>query len=110
MNLAEIEAAAGNTELLHDMLFEALALRHGGPRDTFLSAIRHHLGSWPFADTPPEEVLRGAGTPGLPVARVLAAEESRPERYQRPELIAELRLWVDGLGPHATALPTTRRR
>lgn len=109
LTLAEIEAAAGDTERLHDLLFAALALGPG-LGDTFVTVIRNQLGVWPFPDTPPAEVLRGAGTPGISVGHVLATEESRPARYQRPELIAELRLWVDGLGPHATALPTTRRR
>lgn len=107
MTLDEIEAARNDTERLHGLLFEALAMPPGAG-DTFVSAIRHWLGVWPFPDTPVDEVLTYAGTPGLPVGRVLAAEQSRPARYQRPELIAELRSRADGLGLGAHALQIPR--
>jgi len=105
MTLDEILADCGDdTEKLHQAFADALVMPAGGPRDVLLTALRHKLGVWPHPDTPVAEVLAYAGTPGLPVGRVLATEEARPERFQRAELIAELRGRAAALGPAANAL------
>lgn len=91
---------------LHEAYADALAMPPGGPRDVLLTQLRHLLG-WPLPTTPPEEVLAGAGSAGIPVARVLAIEEARPARFRRPDLIAKLRDRAEGAGAAATAIPTS---
>lgn len=72
-------------------------------RPSLLTQLRHRLG-WPAPDTPPDVVLRYAGRPPWPLARVLAAEEARPEPYRRPELIAELTRRVAAAGENASSV------
>jgi len=59
---------------------------------------------WPAPDTPPEDVLRFAGTPGVPVGRVLATERARPPHLQRAQLILQLEARAAQLGANATSL------
>jgi hypothetical protein len=88
---------------LHETYASELARDLQAQRPGLLSQLRDRLG-WPLPDTPVAEVLRYSGRPPWPVAQVLAAEETRPERYQRGELIAELRRRVAAAGPSATSV------
>jgi hypothetical protein len=88
---------------LHETYASELARDLPAQHQALLSQLRHRLG-WPLPDTPVAEVLACAGRPAWPVARVLAAEESRPPQYQRGELIAELRRRVATAGPSATSV------
>jgi len=72
-------------------------------RPVALTALTGVLG-WPAPDTPPADVLRFAGTPGLPIAQALAAEQARPQHLQRPDLIRELAERAAAAGPNAAAL------
>lgn len=92
-----------NVARVHEAYAAELARDPRARRPALLSALRDRLG-WPLPDTPVAEVLTYAGRPPWPLAWVLAAEEARPTRYQRAELIAELGRRVAAAGANATSV------
>jgi hypothetical protein len=87
----------------HEALDAELA---GYRRDNVLAELRNRL-PWPQHDVDPAVVLAACGTPGFPPLTLLRVEQSRPERWKRPALIAELEARVAAQGDNAGAVAPT---
>lgn len=96
-----------DAERLHLAYMEEVTRPAPQRRPGVAQALTDVLG-WPLPDTPPTEVLAFAGTPGLPLARVLGVERARPVRWRRAELVDELERRTAAAGEHAFAvMPAT---
>lgn len=100
---AVLEWAGRDVERLHGAYYAEMNRHPGARRAALLTQLTHLLG-WPAPDSPPGEVLSGAGTPGVPVGRVLAVEVSRPAWARRPGLIAELAVRTRAAGANAHSM------
>jgi hypothetical protein len=102
-----LEWAGQDVERLHVAWQAEVDKPPARQRPELLHQLRERLG-WPAPDTPPATVLAWCQRPGFTPARCLATEQARPERWQRPELIAQLAEIVARQGQNASALAPAR--